>query len=897
MAKKANVKELLARTERLKGIRQNWESYWQDVLYYCIPRKSYVTRTKEEGKRLPVDVYDCFDKRTEILTDTGWKFFDEVQYRDRVLSLNPKDGVADYRSIDKIIIQDFKGNLKQFNNHVANFTVTPNHKLLIRARAEKNNKCDWKIQKISDIKTKQFFLKRDFIWKGKEKQYIKIKSLSRSHPNAKSYKFMMDDWLEFLGWFLSEGFTYYNKKKDTFWVAICQSEESNPNKVLEIKQLLNRMGLSNQHYSKMNFRFGSKAIAEHLDMYIGKGAINKRVPDYVKILTPRQIRILLNSYLKGDGYERQSGKCYNTCSKVLADDIQELILKTGSYARITIRDSRGKKKFFKDHWIETKQLDYLISEYTNKRKSYDATINTKEIKDVFYDDKIYCVTVKPYHLIYVRRNGTCFWSGNSSAIESLRIFAAGLAGYLTNPSAKWFNIRTENRDLMDTKEVKVWIKDSEDKIYDTLNGSNFNGSIHEAYLDFGSVGLCVVFMEDDPEDYVRFYTRPIKEIYIDQNEREEIDVIHREFEFTIRQAYKRWGENCSKEVKDKYEKNKLEEKVVIIHCVEPRYDYHPGKKDSFNMAFMSVYIEKETKKKLSESGFKVFPYMVAGANKESGELYYTSPMMECFSDIKMVNQMVKTNLKAGMKAVDPPLDVPNDGFLNPLNLNPGAVNYRQPGTPGDNNEIRPIQTGSNVPLGLELVDRVEKKIQRALFVDLFLALAQRDPKMTATEVLAREQERMLLLGPMLGRLERMFSNIIKRTFQILLEREVILPFPIALNNQQNLVIEYVSPLAKAQKASDLKSISNTIALISPLAQAIPNIIDKIDSDKYVDEVADLTGINPELIRDKSEVKEIREARATAEEAARKLQAMDAMAGVAQKGGAAAKSISEAQGEK
>jgi len=483
---------------------------------------------------------------------------------------------------------------------------------------------------------------------------------------------------------------------------------------------------------------------------------------------------------------------------------------------------------------------------------------------------------------------------DSSAIEALRIFAAGLMGYLTNPSAKWFNLRTEDKDLMDEKEVKVWIKDSEDRIYDTLNSSNFSFAIHEAYLDFGSVGMCSIFLEEDIQDYVRFYTRPIKEIFIDQNEREVIDTVYREFEFTVRQCYRKWGEDCPKAIIDKYEKNKLEEKVTILHCVEPRYDYHPGRKDSVNMPFMSVYIEKESKKKLSESGFRSFPYMIAGANKESGETYFTSPMMECYSDTKMVNRMVETNLRAAMKLVDPPLDVPNDGFLNPFNLNPGAVNYRNPGTPGVDDKVRPIQTGGNVPLGLELIERVELKIQRALFVDLFLALAQRDPKMTATEVLSRQQERMLLLGPMLGRLTEMFSQIIKRTFQILTDKQVIKPLPISLQNQGSLIVEYVSPLARAQKNSEIGSINNTILLVGQLATGNPQVLDKIDFDKTVDEIALLEGINPSLIRDASEVEEIRKARATAQEAQAKMQAMDAIAGAAQKGGAAAKSMAEAQ---
>lgn len=483
---------------------------------------------------------------------------------------------------------------------------------------------------------------------------------------------------------------------------------------------------------------------------------------------------------------------------------------------------------------------------------------------------------------------------NSSAIEALRVFAAGLAGYLTNPSAKWFNLRTENRKLMDDKDVKVWLKDCEDTIYDTLNSSNFNASIHEGYLDFGSVGICVVLVEEDVTDYVRFYTRPIKEIYIDIDERDNIDTLYRMFNWTVRQCYRKWGENCSKETIEKYNKKKYEETVKILHCVEPRYERHPDKKDSLNMPYKSVYIEVEAKHKLSEGGYKSFPYMIAGANKESGEIYFTSPMMECFSDIKMVNRMDETNLRAGMKLADPPLSAPNDGYVNRLNLNPGKVNFRNPGVPGVDDKIYPIGTGGNVPMTLEMIDRVEKKIQRALFVDLFLALAQRDPKMTATEVLSREQERMLLLGPMLGRLTDMYSQGIQRTFEILMDKKVLPPIPIALRQETKLVVDYVSPLAKAQKASEKKSIYSFLSLLGQMAQFNPSSLDKLDFDKAIDELADLEGVNPEIVRDQEEVKQIREARANAEAAAKKIQGLSAVADIAQKGSVAAKNIKESE---
>jgi len=42
----------------LKSDRTTLEAYWQDLMYYCLPRKAYITKIKTLGDRLPTDVYD-----------------------------------------------------------------------------------------------------------------------------------------------------------------------------------------------------------------------------------------------------------------------------------------------------------------------------------------------------------------------------------------------------------------------------------------------------------------------------------------------------------------------------------------------------------------------------------------------------------------------------------------------------------------------------------------------------------------------------------------------------------------------------------------------------------------------------------------------------------------------
>lgn len=531
-------------------------------------------------------------------------------------------------------------------------------------------------------------------------------------------------------------------------------------------------------------------------------------------------------------------------------------------------------------------------------KRFDRLKSVRQNWESYWQDATYYTIPRKSYITRDKNEGDRLPTElyDSAGIEALQVFAAGLHGYLTNPSAKWFNLRSENRDLMDDKAVKMWLKMAEDKTYDALNGSNFNQQIHEVYIDFGSIGTCCMYSEDDPSEYIRFYARPMREIYIDENVRESIDVVYRKFKYTVRQAYQRWGDQCSKKTLELYAKGRYEERIEILHAVSPRHEYHPGKKDSLNMQWSSCYIEVEAEKKLSESGYKSFPYMVARANKESGEIYGTSPVMAGLSDIKMASAIAKTNIKAAMKMVDPPLVLSSEGYALPFNLNPGAINYRlTTPAPGVDDKPFPLQTGGSVPLGIELIERLDQKIRRALFVDLFLALQERDPRMTATEVLSREQERMLILGPMLGRLmNELLDPVVIRTFSILMERGVIPNAPPSLMKDGNLIVEYVSPLARAQKSSELKSINNTIAVIGQIAGAAPDVLDKINFDKVIDEVADLEGINPELIRSEKEVAGIRQQKAEAQKAAMQMQMIEQGAGAAAKAGQAAKGFSDAQ---
>jgi hypothetical protein len=152
--------------------------------------------------------------------------------------------------------------------------------------------------------------------------------------------------------------------------------------------------------------------------------------------------------------------------------------------------------------------------------------------------------------------------------------------------------------------------------------------------------------------------------------------------------------------------------------------------------------------------------------------------------------------------------------------------------------------------------------------------------MTATEVIQRNEEKMRLLGPVLGRLQsELLKPLIDRVFAILLRNNMLPQAPEFLSGK-DIEIEYVSPLAKAQKSSELQSIMRAIEILGSLANVAP-VFDYVNFDNLVKHLADIVGMPQKLLKSQSEVNAQRQ---EAAQAAEQQQQMAQMQQVAQAGG-------------
>ena len=458
---------------------------------------------------------------------------------------------------------------------------------------------------------------------------------------------------------------------------------------------------------------------------------------------------------------------------------------------------------------------------------------------------------------------------DGSPLQSVELLAASLHGMLTNPSTPWFSLRFKQNDMENEDEAKEWLEDATEVMYAAFNKSNFQQEIFELYHDLITFGTAAMFIEEDDEDILKFSTRHINEIFIAENDKGRIDTVFRKFSLSARATIQKFGD-VSINIATKANKDPYEE-VEILHAVYPRSDFDPKKQDKQNMPFESVYLDAESGDELSVSGFREFPFVVPRYLKASHEIYGRSPAMTALPDVKMLNEMSKTTIKSAQKQVDPPLLVPDDGFMLPVRTVPGGLNFYRAGT---RDRIEPLNIGANTPLGLNMEEQRRNSIRNAFYVNQLMM--QSGPQMTATEVIQRNEEKMRLLGPVLGRLQsELLKPLIDRAFALILRKNLFRPAPEFLAGT-DIEIEYVSPLAKAQKSTELSSIMRAIEILGSLSNVAP-VFDHINMDKLVRHLADIVGVPQKILKPQSELNAERQQAAQQQEQMQQMQQVQQLA--------------------
>ena len=289
---------------------------------------------------------------------------------------------------------------------------------------------------------------------------------------------------------------------------------------------------------------------------------------------------------------------------------------------------------------------------------------------------------------------------------------------------------------------------------------------------------------------------------------------------------------------------------------------------------------------IRESGFDINPYAVWRLRKNSDEIYGYSPAADAMVSIKKDQQKAKTLLMAAQMAVEPPMNIPEHMRGN-TRIEPKGHNYFERG--GDKASV--INTGINYPIAIDREEKIQRIIEDKYRVDFFLVLARAEREMTATEIMERQAEKAVLLGPQIDRLEQEGLSKVFDIVSDMADRAGRLPEPPQIlvdaieeakadgRQPASIDIQYTGPLAQAQKQLfNLRPIKNGLNELGQASVLFPRVLQKINEDRLAEAILDSTNFPQTIMNTDAEVEAIREQEAIDQAQA---QAQQMLAGAAE----------------
>lgn len=348
------------------------------------PRDLYTTkagRTYQNG----LFGFNCFDDKTEVFTDKGWKLFAEMDGTEKIYTLSPETRETEWQKSLRFYVGRYEGEMVWLHNQSTDLMCTPNHDLLYFT--QKDSRLRFKEAKDFSTAT---FLYAGQQWKGEEADVIE---LGGKKVDAKLY-------CRFMAYYLADGSRHAK-------TAVKIAQRNNEKMFEELQGLPFKVWRDNDKIVIHN-----KSVADELAQY--GTAAQKYVPPIIKTLSRGLICEFLDAYLKTDGYvarqKKASGfysehKSLFTTSEQMANDLGELAIKAGYRPKFDKVVNKGKTIAFRNGEYALNHDLFVV--HMNKR------VNITHLKKdvVHYNGFIFCVEV-PNHTLLVRRNGRVVWCGN-----------------------------------------------------------------------------------------------------------------------------------------------------------------------------------------------------------------------------------------------------------------------------------------------------------------------------------------------------------------------------------------------------------------------------------------------------------------------------------------------------
>lgn len=456
--------------------------------------------------------------------------------------------------------------------------------------------------------------------------------------------------------------------------------------------------------------------------------------------------------------------------------------------------------------------------------------------------------------------------------RAAEILTNGMTSGLSSPSRPWFRSRVADPDLMKFFAVTQWFAAVDRAMYDFMASTNFYAALKTGYSEIGLFGTEACFMAEHWKAGMVCHAQTWGEYWTAVSDTLAPDTLLRQAPMTTRQVVAQfvasrfdkreldWSK-VSNPVKVAWDNSNYDTVVDIMHLVEPNPAWDPARFDAAGKPWRSIYWEAKSDRQkdvLEAEGHSEQPFWCARWQVSGNDVWGVGPGWNALADLRGLQLQVKRKGDATDMAIKPPMVGPASVKLK---MQPGSYTSA---AQLDKDAIRPAFQADFRAIKVvgEDVLQCKRDIDGYFYVDIFMAITQMDgvqPRNTE-EIFSRNEEKMTQLGGVIERVNGEKLGVgIDRVFGICLRRGMFPAPPEELHGKE-ILVDYISILAQAQRAAGLSIVERSLGFLGNVSKAFPGVLDNVDGDGITIDYLERSGFPAVGIRDPKKRDEIRAAR-------------------------------------
>lgn len=492
---------------------------------------------------------------------------------------------------------------------------------------------------------------------------------------------------------------------------------------------------------------------------------------------------------------------------------------------------------------------------------------------------------------------------NNHAGLALRTFTSGMSNGATPRSRPWFNLTAANKTVAAKTAEKRFLSERQGMLNEKFQKSNTYRVLPTAYKDVGVFSNAAFAQLPHAKLGFYFYPYAMGTFAFACDAQGDTNIFTRDFKLSVQQIVKEFGRltptghidwsNIPAWVKGHWDQKRYLEEATLSQLILPNADYDPRKVNPFDQSTRKFQaytwshsfgvngIEPQTsngfRNELSSgtekssngnngmefvkvSGYSYFPVITARWEVQAEENYgVDGPTQMALSDIMGVQAKEKYRQEAIAKLVKPPMVGHASLRRHQASILAGGITYVDDS--GATAGFKPaFEMDPKLNELLQSIDQDVNRIEQCYFVNLFSMFSSGEQKthVTTVEIQEKAGERMAALSPVVGQLEQDVHSKMIINAQIILEEAKMIPQRPQSLAGEDLVPEYISVLAKAQKVSILADMERGINFVTQMATVTKDdtILRLIKAEPFAREYLDFVGIDPAFVADEQEYEDI-----------------------------------------